>query len=145
MPSFETEELPETDTYLRVQQFYAQQMQLLDDGSVEQWAGTFTDDGVFSANAHAEPTIGRANIAKAAGHAVAELKRAGVVRRHWLGMLTVRPLSGDALFARCYALIVSTPKGGQAAVHLSTVCEDVLVRVGDELLVRTRHVTRDDL
>jgi SnoaL-like protein len=145
VPSFDTEQLPVTDTYRQVQQFYAHQMQLLDDGSVEQWAATFTEDGVFSANAHPEPTVGRADIAAAAGHAVAELKRTGVVRRHWLGMLTVRPLPDGAFFARCYALIVSTPKGGQAGVHLSTVCEDVLVRVGDEFLVRTRQVTRDDL
>ncbi len=136
---------PDIETYQRVQQFYAHQMQLLDDGSVEEWAKTFTEDGTFAANAHPAPTTGRAAIASAAGQAVAELKRAGLVRRHWLGMITVGSRPDDTLLARCYALVISTPKGGQSGVHVSTVCEDVLVRNGDELLVRERRVARDDL
>ncbi|WP_035279743.1 nuclear transport factor 2 family protein [Actinokineospora spheciospongiae] len=136
---------PDTETYHRVQHFYAHQMQLLDDGSVERWSETFTEDGTFAANAHPEPTTGRGAIAEAARRASTELARAGVVRRHWLGMVTVSTQPAGTLLARCYALVISTPKGGQAGVHVSTVCEDVLVPDGDDFLVRERRVTRDDL
>ncbi|WP_370942171.1 nuclear transport factor 2 family protein [Amycolatopsis sp. cg5] len=131
--------------YHRVQQFYAWQMQLLDDGRVDEWAATFTEDGVFAANAHPEPVSGRENIAAGARAAVAKLAADGLVRRHWLGMLTVAEQPDGTIKARSYALVINTPKGGQAAVHVSTSCEDVLVADGPDLLVADRRVTRDDL
>jgi hypothetical protein len=129
----------------QVQQFYVRQMQLLDDGAVAAWAATFTEDGSFAANARPEPVVGRDAIEAGARAAAAQLAEDGIVRRHWLGMLTVEPLATGDLRTRCYALVISTPKGGQAGVHVSTVCEDVLVRDGVSFAVRERRVTRDDL
>jgi hypothetical protein len=60
-------------------------------------------------------------------------------------MLEVLDQPDGTLMARSYALIISTPAGGQANVHLSTTCDDVLVRDGDQLLVSSRQVRRDDL
>jgi 3-phenylpropionate/cinnamic acid dioxygenase small subunit len=133
------------ELYLRVQQFYARQMQLLDRGAVQEWAATFTEDGVFAANAHPEPVRGRSAIAAAAQAATDQLARDRVVRRHWLGMLTVQPEPDGIVRARCYALVITTPRGGQAGLHVSTFCEDVLVADGDDLLVRDRRISRDDL
>jgi 3-phenylpropionate/cinnamic acid dioxygenase small subunit len=133
------------ELYLRVQQFYARQMQLLDSGLVTEWATTFTEDGVFAANAHPEPVRGRAAITAAARRTCEQLAREGVTRRHWLGMLTVQPDSDGTVRARCYALVFATPRGGQAALHLSTTCEDVLVVEDGDLLVRERSISRDDL
>lgn len=145
-PTTDPEETPvsDTDRYVRVQQFYARQMQLLDSGDAEGWALTFTEDGVFSANAHPEPVRGREAIAAGARRAAAELAAQGVVRRHWLGMLDVTD-AGDALRVRSYALVVSTPRGGDPAPRFSTTCEDELVEADGGWLVRTRQVRRDDL
>ncbi|RKT55611.1 nuclear transport factor 2 family protein [Saccharothrix australiensis] len=133
------------ELYHRVQQFYARQMQLLDDGAVAEWAATFTADGSFAANARPEPVVGRAAIEAGALAAARQLASEGIVRRHWLGMLSVEQLPGGRVRARCYALVISTPKGGQAGVHVSTVCEDVLVPDGGSFAVQERRVTRDDL
>jgi hypothetical protein len=131
--------------YEQVQRFYARQMRCLDEGKVTEWAATFTADGVFAANGHPEPFQGREAIEAGARKAAEQLAADGIQRRHWLGMLEVSDLPDGTLVARSYALIISTPAGGQAAVHLSTTCDDVLVRDGDELLVRSRQVRRDDL
>ena len=54
------------ELYNQIQLFYAEQMQLLDAGRAEEWARTFTDDGVFATNTGSEPVRGRAAIAAAA-------------------------------------------------------------------------------
>lgn len=132
--------------HTEIQQFYARQMHLLDSGEADTWAETFTEDGVFAANAHPEPARGRETIRTAAAKAAAERAEQGLQVRHWLGMLDVRPQEDGSVLARSYALIINTPAGGQAAVHLSTTCEDVLVRGEDGgWLVSTRQVVRDDL
>ncbi|MGW0534438.1 nuclear transport factor 2 family protein [Streptomyces sp. NPDC003032] len=131
--------------YHQIQQFYARQMQLLDDGRAEEWARTFTEDGVFAANAHPEPAVGRAGIHASAAKAAEEYRAKGVQRRHWLGMVSVEPSADGSVSARCYALVIETPRGGQAAIRVSTLCEDRLVRDGANWLVEHRQVTRDDL
>lgn len=131
--------------YLEVQHFYGRQMHLLDENDAAGWSATFTEDGVFAANAHPEPQIGRAVIeagARKAGQALADQK---VQRRHWLGMLEVSEREDGTILARSYALVINTPRGGRSAVHLSTSCDDVLVREQGRLLVRHRQVLRDDL
>lgn len=134
-----------TDLYIEVQQFYGHQMQLLDAGLVEEWAGTFTEDGVFAANAHPEPSVGRAVIEAGARRAVEDLAARKLVRRHWLGMLDVEPVDADSVRVRSYAQVIETPIGGQTVVRLSTTCADLLVRLDGKWLVRERKVARDDL
>lgn len=131
--------------YEQVQRFYARQMRCLDEGKVTEWAATFTAEGVFAANAHPAPARGREAIEAGARKAAEQLAADGIQRRHWLGMLDVVDQPDGTLAAHSYALIISTPAGGQARVHLSTTCDDVLVRDGDRLLVRSRQVRRDDL
>ncbi|WP_063774830.1 nuclear transport factor 2 family protein [Kitasatospora azatica] len=141
----ETPALTGGELYHQVQQFYAQQMQLLDSGNAEEWAETFTEDGVFAANAHPEPAAGRAVITAAARTATDDYAAKGIQRRHWLGMVSVERRGADEVFAQCYALVIETPRGGQAAVRVSTRCDDLLVRVEGRWQVKHRQVTRDDL
>ncbi|MEU5344194.1 MULTISPECIES: nuclear transport factor 2 family protein [unclassified Streptomyces] len=131
--------------YQEVQHFYARQMRWLDSGATREWAGSFTEDGVFRANAHPEPQIGRAAIETAAQKTSAQLAEQGVRRRHWLGMLEVEERDDGSVLAQTYALIVNTPRGGVPEVLLSCTCDDVLVREEGRLLVRRRQVYRDDL
>ncbi|MEU5314931.1 nuclear transport factor 2 family protein [Streptomyces sp. NPDC021562] len=134
------------DVYHEIQHFYARQMQLLDDGRVVEWADTFAPEGVFAANAHPEPTRGRPAIAAAARAAHDQLAAAGVRRRHWLGMVAVDGQDGSKLHVRCYALIFEIPRGGQASLRLSTLCEDELEQAPQGgWFVCHRTVTRDDL
>jgi len=120
-------------------------MRLLDEGDAEGWAATFTEDGSFAANAHPEPTVGRANLAAAVRRTHQELQAAGVKHRHWLGMLSVDALEDGTVRAFSYALVIATPKGGQPVIHRSTTCSDILVPNGDSWLVQRREVSRDDL
>lgn len=132
--------------YVEIQQFYAYQMQLLDSGNADAWADTFTEDGVFAANAHPEPAVGRETIRVAATKAKAQHAEQGLQVRHWLGMVEVQEQEDGTARARSYALIINTPRGGQAVVQLSTTCDDLLVRGEDGgWLVRHRKVERDDL
>ncbi|MCX4851917.1 nuclear transport factor 2 family protein [Streptomyces sp. NPDC051658] len=131
--------------HVQIQQFYAAQMQLLDSGKAEDWAQTFTEDGVFAANAHPEPAEGRAVIAATARKATDEYAAKGIQRRHWLGMVNVEQRGADEVFAQCYALVIETPRGGQAKLHVSTRCDDLLVRTEGRWQVRHRQVYRDDL
>ncbi|MFF0388464.1 nuclear transport factor 2 family protein [Kitasatospora sp. NPDC004615] len=143
-----TEQVPATATaelYFQVQQFLASQMQLLDSGRVAEWAATFTEDGVFAANAHPEPAAGRVAITAAAQAATDAYAAKGIQRRHWLGMVTVEPRDENTAAVRSYAVVIETPKGGQAAIRVSTLCEDLLVRESGHWLVQHRQVTRDDL
>lgn len=131
--------------YAQLQHFYARQMQLLDGGDTAAWARTFTLDGVFAAGGVPEPVAGRDAIAAAAGGVAAAFAAAGVQRRHWIGMLTVDRHGPDTATARCYALVLEIPVGGEVVVRRSTVCDDDLVREGGEWLVAHRVVTRDGL
>ncbi|MFJ9109788.1 nuclear transport factor 2 family protein [Streptomyces sp. NPDC102283] len=141
----DTERSVTADLYHQVHSFYAHQMQLLDSGQVEAWAETFTEEGVFSANAHPRPTRGRAAIVAGARAARARLAEQGLRHRHWLGMVDVEPLAEDRLRVRSYALVLAIAQGGPATVHVHTTCDDTLVRVGGRWQVSTRLVARDDL
>ncbi|WP_328786212.1 MULTISPECIES: nuclear transport factor 2 family protein [unclassified Streptomyces] len=131
--------------YQEVLHFYARQMRHLDEGRVTEWAETFTENGVFAANAHPLPQTGRAAIEQGAAEAVQRLAEQGVQRRHWLGMLQVTPNVDGSVTALSYAQVLATAQGGRTALELSCSCEDLLVREGDRLLVRRRQVYRDDL
>jgi hypothetical protein len=131
--------------YHQIQQFYAKQMQLLDEGLVAEWAASFTEDGVFTANAHPEPARGRTAIREAAQRTADHLAANGLVRRHWLGMLALDPKADGSVVVRSYAQVLETPRGGAATLRMSTVCQDDLLHDGQRWLVRHRQVWRDDL
>jgi hypothetical protein len=133
------------DTHAEVQDFYARQMRLLDDGLTDEWAATFTEDGVFDASAQPEPVRTRAAIAAGAGQVSAHLASQGLARRHWLGMVTAQPQPDGSIRAQCYALVIMTPKGGQPFIGSSSSCEDILVREDGDWKVQWRKVVRDDL
>ncbi len=144
-PSKTVELSTEAALYQEIQHFYARQMRLLDESRVQEWADTFTEDGVFAANAHPAPQSGRAEIVEGARRASQLLADQKVQRRHWLGMLEVREAEEGTLTAHTYALVINTPQGGRPTVEFSTSCDDVLTRENGTLQVRSRQVYRDDL
>jgi hypothetical protein len=112
---------------------------------VDEWAATFTADGVFSANANPQPAIGRPAIAAGARSAVAARREAGIQTRHWIGMPVVASDDGDVVRVRAYAVVFETSRSVRMPGAVSTVCQDELVRDGSSWLIRSRFVTRDDL
>ncbi|MEU4820045.1 nuclear transport factor 2 family protein [Micromonospora aurantiaca] len=134
-----------THTYARVQDFYARHMHLLDAGEAAEWAAMFTPDGVFVPPSAPEPIRGRQALEAGVRSAAAALADKGEQVRHLLTMAAVEPRADGVLFVRSYTQVVVTPQGGQPRLDIMCVCEDELVAAGDELLVRHRRVTRDDL
>jgi len=133
-----------TAVYQEIQNFYARQMRLLDEGDTQAWAETFESDGVFDANGLPEPVRGRENIQSSARKAWETLTAEGIQRRHWIGMLEVGEHADGTLLARSYALVLVTKRDDQTAIQTSTTCEDVLIRAGETVQVRYRTVRRDD-
>ncbi|MEV5107881.1 nuclear transport factor 2 family protein [Streptomyces massasporeus] len=133
--------------YARVQQFYAYQTALLDELRVQEFAATFTEDGVLTSAPTARPARGRAAIAAALS--AAHERRFGtepVRRRHWQNALRVEELpDGSLLASYCTLVTVIRPWHPVAAIGPSAAVEDVLVVDGGELRVRERRITPDHL
>ncbi|GAA2719539.1 MULTISPECIES: nuclear transport factor 2 family protein [Streptomyces] len=129
--------------YTSVQQFYAEQMRLLDERQAGPWAETFTEDCVFAQSNGTAPVRGRAALAAAVRDGLRRPAAAGQQRRHVFGMLTVRPAADGTVRTRAYAQVLATAPGGPAAVHLSAVCEDVLVERDGRWLVHDRRIEHD--
>jgi SnoaL-like protein len=139
-----TEERGLAEIYARVQQFYARHMYLLDTGAAEEWAATFTADGVFAPPSAPEPIVGREALTAGVREAKAKLVEIGEQHRHLLLSLDVEPQADGTLEVRSYAQIIATPRGGQPRLHLMCVTFDKLVTEDGELRVAHRRVTRDD-
>ncbi|WP_203217529.1 nuclear transport factor 2 family protein [Nocardia arthritidis] len=131
--------------YAEVQQFYAQHFQLLDSGAAEEWAATFTEDGVFAPPTLPQPVRGRVALAEGLRRTIAELAAAGEVHRHWHGMISVDQDQDGSVRVTCYALVLATKLGGDSRLHRVCVCTDRLVREAGAFRVLHRSVTRDDL
>ncbi len=129
--------------YPEILQFYAKHMRLLDEGAAEEWADDFTGDAVFTQNVKPVPWRGRGEIAALMRRGADRLAASGIVRRHWLSMVSIDREDDDTVHTRYYAVIFETPKGGKPSVHLCTTGEDELVRHGDRWLVRYRSIAHD--
>jgi hypothetical protein len=131
------------EMYVQIQQFYARQMRLLDTGAAEDWAETFTEEGVFEETTKPDALYGRAAIAASARARVDQVAGDGLIRRHWLGMLDVEPASDGSVHTHYYALAMATPRGGRLDVYVSTECGDELVFLDGQWRVRRRWVRHD--
>ncbi|MFF5706505.1 nuclear transport factor 2 family protein [Streptomyces sp. NPDC012794] len=132
------EDYVSAELYARIQQFYAGQMAMMDDGRAEEWAATFTEDAVFPPSVTSR--AGRADSARA--HAE-KLLREKTDLRHWLGMLDVRPQPDGSLHARAYVLTARTVRGEELRITASVVCRDRLVEEDGRWRVSERTLRRD--
>ncbi|MEV6560862.1 nuclear transport factor 2 family protein [Nocardia sp. NPDC051756] len=133
------------ELHTEVTLFYARHMRAMDEGRVQDWTADFAEDGVFETNARLDPQIGRAAIANGAGAAAQKLLTDNVLRRHCLTTLDIRHGLDEVIHASSYAIIVRTPPGGPTAVEFLCTCDDELIHVNEQLLIRRRSVKRDDL
>ncbi|MGA4838278.1 nuclear transport factor 2 family protein [Streptomyces sp. G45] len=133
------------ELYARVQHFYAHQMQALDAGRFEDYAATFTKDGVFQHSPGAEPAVGRDGI-------VAELiafhRRFDgdpVRRRHWFNHIALAPLADGSLRSTVYALVVTVRPGGRPEIAPSCLVHDELVVEEGAIELRSRRIEHDQM
>ena len=132
------------EVYAQVQQFYARQMGLLDDGRPDDWSDTFTEDAVFQeASRLDEPLRGRDAIRASSRARQKRLDDDKIDFRHWLGMIDVTPDGEDSLRIRAYALAMRTAHGGELDIFASVVCHDHLVRVAGAWQVCHRDLHHD--
>ncbi|GAA4915018.1 nuclear transport factor 2 family protein [Streptomyces coeruleoprunus] len=141
----ETDTRAGTHLYALVQHFYARQMQALDEGRFEEYAATFTEDGTFQHTPGTEPARTRAGIV-AELHAFHERFRDDPVqRRHYFNQIVLDPQDDGSYRSTVYALIVRIRQGERPEIWPSCVVHDVLVVDGDEVLMRSRTVSYDQL
>ncbi|MDX5572545.1 nuclear transport factor 2 family protein [Streptomyces griseus] len=139
-----TEPFVSADLYAQIQQFYARQMGLIDDGRPADWAETFTEDATFQEASRLDaPLTGRAAIRESSTARQARLDADKIDFRHWLAMLDVRPQPDGTLRTRTYALAMRTPRGGPLDIFASVVCHDHLVPAGDGWQVQERELHHD--
>ncbi len=145
-PERPTDSYVPAEIYVRVQQFYAGQMHLLDGIGADPvaWSRTFTEDAEFSSALQGEPDVGRAAILESVRQGLGHIHAEGPVDfRHWFGMIDVTEAADGGLRTRYYALAFSTARGGPLRVRGHMLCRDHLVWDGDRLLVRRRHLEAD--
>lgn len=131
------------ELYAEVQQYYARQMQALDNGKLEDYAATFTEDAVFGHTPGREPARTRAGIIKDLYEVHKRFENDPQQRRHLFTMIDIEPQDDGSIRSTCYALVLTTrPQRGPELVR-SCVVHDVLVRENGSLLNKSRHVEHD--
>jgi actinorhodin biosynthesis protein ActVIA len=130
--------------YAEVMQHHAVQMQALDALRFEDYAATFTEDGVFRHTPGREPARGRGGIVADLVEFHERVANDPVQRRHWFSMLAIKVLDDGAVQADFYTLVVTVRPEQKPVLAPSCTVRDILVRAEDgRLLNRSRWVEHD--
>lgn len=132
-----------TDLYIRVQHFYAHQMQHLDAGRFEDYAATFTEDGSFQHSPGAEPAVTRPAIVRELVEFHRRFENDPVQRRHWFNHVALERQDDGSIRSTVYALVVTVRPGGKPDIAPSCVVHDVLLDGPDGIQLKSRSVTHD--
>lgn len=135
----------DTATLARIQQLYAAQSHLIDDGHAPAWAATFTDDGVFESPSYPEPVRGTAALTAFAERFSADARARGERMRHVVTNVFVRSADDRTAAVQAYLQIIATPVGGPSRLVRQTTVSDELVAERAGWRIRRRMVARDDL
>ena len=129
------------ELYVEVQQFYAHQMPLLEDGRIEEFVLTFTEDGTFEHAPDGWRLEGREQLVTAMR---ANIPRyGGSIFRHWFDKLRVEAVAPDTLKTSFAALVSVTDAEGKVTFEPTSTVSDVLVREDGVLHTRARVVGHD--
>ncbi|NKY87831.1 nuclear transport factor 2 family protein [Nocardia veterana] len=131
------------ELYAEVQQFYADQMQRLDNRDITGYAETFTEDAEFEHTPGRPPARTRAGIVADLTEFHKRFDSDPMQRRHWFNMTDLRPQDDGRIVATSYCLVVKIRPGAKPEIAPSCVVHDVLVRIDGELRTRSRRVTHD--
>ncbi|WP_330228967.1 nuclear transport factor 2 family protein [Nocardia sp. NBC_00508] len=132
-----------TELYAEVQQFYAEQMQRLDNRDIPGYAETFTEDAEFEHTPGIPPARTRAGIIADLIEFHKRFETDPMQRRHWFNMINLRPQEDGTIVSTAYCLVVKIRPNSKPEIAPSCVVHDVLVRVDGALLTRSRRVVHD--
>jgi actinorhodin biosynthesis protein ActVIA len=135
--------LVDAELYAEVLQYYARQMQALDEGKVEAYAETFTEDAIFAHTPNREPARTRPGILADLYEVRKRFEEDPQQRRHLFTMVDVEALSDGRLRSTAYALVLTTRPGSGPEMVRSCVVRDVLVREDGRLRNEQRLVDHD--
>jgi len=128
----------------QIHQLYGRQSHLIDGGSAQDWAETFTSDGEFHSPSYPAPVVGVDELEAFAGRFFSAATAAGEVHRHVITNIDVAPAGEDTLDVRAYLQIVATARGGESRLVRFTTIADRVVRRDGTWRVARRVVRRDD-
>ncbi|MDQ0748248.1 actinorhodin biosynthesis protein ActVIA [Streptomyces africanus] len=134
-----------SELYAQVQHFYARQMQALDDGRLEEYAGTFTKDGSFQHSPGVPAAVGRDAILAELRSFLKKYEDDPTQRRHYFNQIVLEPGEDGGIRSTVYALIVRVRPGEKPDIWPSTVVHDVIDVTDGEILLRSRTVSYDQL
>lgn len=129
------------ELYTEVQQYYANQMRLLDNLKIEDYAATFTPDGWIEHAHRGERAEGRTAMIEGMYAALPRYK--GVVVRHWFDHLIVEPSDDGSLKVSYYTLVTRVNKEGHVVFEPTFTIDDVLVRIDGKLHTKSRYIIKD--
>ncbi|MFE1554153.1 nuclear transport factor 2 family protein [Streptomyces sp. NPDC058734] len=132
------------DLYLRIQHFYAHQMQHLDSGRFEEYAATFTEDGEFQHSPGVEPARTRPGIVRELVGFHERFDNDPVQRRHWFNHIALELQEDGTVSSTAYALVVNVRPGGKPEITRSCVVHDTVVDGPEGILLKSRRVTHDE-
>lgn len=132
-----------TDLYVAVQQFYAEQMRMLDECDFEGYASTFTADGEFTHTPGRPAARTPEGIVKELREFHKRFEGSPVQRRHWFNMLGVVDQGDGTVRTTMYALVVTS--GGERVPEIAPSCvvTDLLAYEKGHLRTRSRVVGHD--
>ncbi|MEU3416616.1 MULTISPECIES: nuclear transport factor 2 family protein [unclassified Streptomyces] len=134
-----------SDLYTQVQQFYAHQMQALDEGRLEEYTQTFTKDGSFQHSPGIAAAVGRDAILEELRSFLKKYQDDPTQRRHFFNQMVLEPQQDGSIRSTVYALIVRVRPNERPEVWPSTVVHDVIEVTDGEILLRSRSVSYDQL
>ncbi|MGK8509787.1 nuclear transport factor 2 family protein [Nocardia asiatica] len=132
-----------TELYAEVQQFYAEQMQRLDNRDIPGYAATFAEDAEFEHTPGIPPARTRAGIIADLVEFHKRFETDPMQRRHWFNMINLQPQDDGTIVSTAYCLVVKIRPGSKPEIAPSCVVHDVLVRSDGALLTRSRRVAHD--
>lgn len=129
------------DDYVAILNFYAHQMHVLDSLKIEEYADTFTEDGVVDHAHRGERAEGRDAMLE--GMRAALPRYRAVVVRHWFDHFLIEPMvevesDTEGWRVSYYSLVTRTDGDGKVDFEPTFTVEDELVRT-DSGAIRTRR------
>lgn len=122
------------EDYVAVLTYYARQMHLLDAFKLEDYADTFTKDGVIDHAHRGQRVAGRTAMLEYMRAALPRYQ--GVVVRHWFDHLLIEP-TADGWQVSYYSLVTRTDEAGTVTFEPTFTVQDELIR-DDSGDIRTR-------
>ncbi|WP_409181512.1 nuclear transport factor 2 family protein [Amycolatopsis sp. VS8301801F10] len=140
-----TQAVVSRETLAEIQDFYARQVQAMDNGRYAEFADTFAEDCAFTPVKNQSTAHGRQAIVAKLDDFARTLSGNGEQRRHWMSMSVIDEAGPGEYDVVSYALVTNTAPGEPPKLHWSGEIVDRLVREGDRLRVRTRAVNSDSI